>query len=83
MTHEELWRGITNVAKWMNLSCSGLAIMSGLDATTFNKSKRIGRGGHHRWPSTYSLACVLRAAGIGLGDFEKFMSASWPDTEKQ
>lgn len=76
MTHEELWRGIVNVAKWMGLSCSGLAQASGLDATTFNKSKRIDRFGHMRWPSTYSLAKVLNTTGLSLGEFEKFMRQS-------
>lgn len=80
MTHEELWRGITNVAKWMGLSCSGLAQASGLDATTFNKSKRIDKFGHLRWPSTYSLARVLNATGISLGQFEKFMQQ--PEKQK-
>ena len=73
MTHEELLCGIVNVAKRMGLSCSGLAKVAGLDATTFNKSKRIDKFGHLRWPSTYSLACVLNATGISLGQFEKFM----------
>ena len=73
MTNEDLWMGIVNVARWKHLSCSGLARMSGLDSTTFNKSKRINRDGSPHWPSTYTLARVLNATGISLAEFATFM----------
>ena len=78
MTHSELWSGIMNLARHMNMSCSGLARAAGLDATTFNKSKRINKYGQARWPSTYSLACVLDAAGIDLAHFAQFMPHDSP-----
>lgn len=52
MTHEDIWQAIDRLAMANNMSCSGLARCSGLDPTTFNKSKRWTRDGKPRWPST-------------------------------
>lgn len=79
MTHKELWDGIANLAKEMNLTCSGLAWASGLDSTTFNKSKRINNNGTLRWPSTYSIARILDAAGISLEQFARFLPHDTPN----
>ena len=79
MTHQELWDGITNLAAEMNLTCSGLARAAGLDSTTFNKSKRVNHNGTLRWPSTYSLARVLEAAGIGLMEFARYLPNDTPN----
>ena len=73
MTHEELWHGIVKLAESKQMSCSGLARFAGLDATTFNKSKRFSKYGQPRWPSTYSLAKVLNATGITITEFIQFM----------
>lgn len=73
MTNQDLWDGIVNLAKSLKMSCSGLACFAGLDATTFNKSKRVNKNGVPRWPSTHSLVRVLNATNMGLGDFEKFL----------
>ncbi|WP_166635015.1 helix-turn-helix transcriptional regulator, partial [Lactobacillus crispatus] len=51
------------------LSPSGLARRSGLDPTTFNKSKRVTSDGRPRWPSTESVAKALAATGSSLGSF--------------
>ena len=40
MTHYQIWHAIELFARAHGLSCSALAKRSGLDATTFNKSKR-------------------------------------------
>ncbi len=48
---------------------------SGLDPTTFNKSKRITREGKQRWPSTESLAKVLEATGASLAEFVALIGA--------
>ncbi|MBO7509389.1 MAG: hypothetical protein J6T57_03900 [Alphaproteobacteria bacterium] len=68
---EQLWDAIVNIAKWRGMSCSGLAKFSGLDATTFNKSKRITKYGTYKWPSTLSLAKVLSAVNLSLGEFAR------------
>ena len=83
MTHKELWDGIINLATKMNLTCSGLARAAGLDSTTFNKSKRKNSNGTLRWPSTYSLARVLVAAGIGLAEFANFLPHDTPNNWKK
>ncbi|MGF1594535.1 MAG: S24 family peptidase [Kiloniellaceae bacterium] len=69
LEHQSVWRAIDRLAARYNLSPSGLARQSGLDPTTFNKSKRITKEGKQRWPSTESLAKVLNATGASLSEF--------------
>lgn len=47
----------------------GLARKSGLDPTTFNKSKRITADGRERWPSTESVAKALAATKSSIDSF--------------
>jgi phage repressor protein C with HTH and peptisase S24 domain len=74
LSHSEIWRAIDQVAKRNNLSPSGLAKRAGLDATTFNVSKRQSSAGRLRWPSTESIAKILEATGTGLSDFMAIIS---------
>jgi phage repressor protein C with HTH and peptisase S24 domain len=74
MTHESVWNAIECFAASHNLSCSGLARISGMDSTTFNKSKRWSPDGKPRWPSTQSLAKILTAMGSGIEDFTKHLA---------
>lgn len=69
MKHEDVWRALDTLAAEHGLSASGLARRSGLDATTFNPSKRKMADGRARWPSTESLAKVLNATGSSLDAF--------------
>ncbi len=69
MRHNEIWRGIDQLAERHGLTASGLAKLAGLDATAFNPSKRIAKDGRLRWPSTESLARVLDALGSSLDAF--------------
>lgn len=82
MNHLSLWGAIDRLADSLNMSCSGLAKKSGLDATTFNKSKRWTNYGKPRWPSTHSLAKILESTGTSLADFIKFMPPSDSDIQK-
>ena len=68
LTHADIWSAIDRLAAKHGFSASGLARRAGLDATTFNRSKRITRDGKARWPSTESVAKVLSATGANLGD---------------
>lgn len=68
-SHTDIWFAIDRLAENNGLSTSGLAKRAGLDATTFNKSKRIMLDGRERWPSTESIAKVLNATGTTFGDF--------------
>jgi phage repressor protein C with HTH and peptisase S24 domain len=73
MTHEDVWKAIECFATEHKMSCSGLAKCSGLDPTTFNKSKRWSKEGKPRWPSTHSLSKILSSTSSGINDFTKFL----------
>ncbi|HEV7691970.1 MAG TPA: helix-turn-helix transcriptional regulator [Hyphomonadaceae bacterium] len=69
MRHSVIWKGIDTLAEKHGLSASGLAKKAGLDATAFNKSKRLQPDGSPRWLSTESLIKALDAVGASLEDF--------------
>jgi phage repressor protein C with HTH and peptisase S24 domain len=69
LTHDQVWTALDALAERYGLSASGLAKKAGLDATSFNKSKRIAADGHLRWPSTESIAKVLDATGATVDEF--------------
>lgn len=68
-THKQVWDAIDSLAVRQGISTSALAKLAGLDATTFNKSKRISADGHMRWPTTESISRVLAATRTPLADF--------------
>jgi phage repressor protein C with HTH and peptisase S24 domain len=69
MRHSDIWKGLDTLAEKHGLSSSGLAKRAGLDATAFNKSKRLQPDGSPRWLSTESLIKALDAVGASLEDF--------------
>ena len=69
LTHDQIWDAMDRLAARSGLSPSGLAKASGLDPTTFNKSKRITPEGRPRWPSTESVAKALSATGVPFDTF--------------
>jgi phage repressor protein C with HTH and peptisase S24 domain len=69
LTHGQVWAALDRLAERAGLSPSGLARRSGLDPTTFNKSKRTTPDGRERWPSTESLAKALAASGSSIDSF--------------
>src|SRR5438132_13328939 len=69
LTHNQIWTALDRLAARSKLSPSGLAKRSGLDPTTFNKSKRITPDGRARWPSTESVAKALTATGTTIDAF--------------
>ncbi len=73
MTHEDVWRAIERFAKEHKMTCSGLAKCSGLDPTTFNRSKRWSKEGQPRWPSTNSISKILSSTGSKIEDFTKYI----------
>src|SRR3954468_708287 len=76
MKHEDIWRALDTLAAEHGMSASGLAKRSGLDATTFNPSKRRMPDGRARWPSTESVAKVLDATGASLESFTALVSGA-------
>lgn len=73
LTHENIWHAIDRLAATFGYSASGLAKQAGLDATSFNKSKRFNSEGKPRWPSTESISRVLQATGATMSDFFAMM----------
>lgn len=71
LSHKQIWTAIDALARREGLSASGLARRAGLDATSFNPSKRLGPGEppRPRWPSSESLMRVLQAVNLSLGEF--------------
>ena len=74
LTHEQIWSAMDRLAGRAGLSASGLAKKSGLDPTTFNKSKRITADGRERWPSTESVAKALAATNSSIDSFVQLIS---------
>ena len=75
LSHSDIWRAIDRLAAAKGLSVSGLAKAAGMDATTFNRSKRAADGGKLRWPSTESIANILAATGTSLSEFVALIEA--------
>ncbi|MFQ6703942.1 MAG: hypothetical protein ACLRFP_02565 [Alphaproteobacteria bacterium] len=67
--HSAVWGAIDTVAKNNQMSRSGLARFSGLDATTFNISKRFEPSGKPHWPAMFTLVKVLTATGTSMAEF--------------
>ena len=78
LSHAEIWGGLDRLAQRLGASPSGLAKLSGLDPTSFNRSKRLGADGRPRWPSTESIARVLAATGVSFADFAGLVSQTAP-----
>src|SRR4051794_3082742 len=74
-THPQVWQAIDELARRRHWSVSRLAVRSNLDPTALNLSKRIGRDGKPRWPSTHTLALLLQATGTSLSDFSALIEA--------
>ena len=69
LSHSDIWLAIDRLATRNGLTASGLARRSGLDPTTFNRSKRTTRDGKPRWPSTESIAKVLQSTQSSFTSF--------------
>ncbi|MEQ9811418.1 MAG: helix-turn-helix transcriptional regulator [Azospirillaceae bacterium] len=69
LRHKDIWTAIDRLAAKHGLSPSGLARRAELDPTTFNPSKRKTPQGKQRWPSTESVAKILKATGATFAEF--------------
>lgn len=81
LTHNQIWTALDRLAARAKLSPSGLAKRSGLDPTTFNKSKRITPEGRARWPSTESIAKALQATGVSVDSFVSLITDNASSTQ--
>ena len=80
--HEQIWAAIDSLAAKNGMSASCLSRLAGLDATTFNKSKRASTGNRLRWPSTESISKVLEATSTSLEDFLGLVNSSAPPKKR-
>src|ERR1700709_393603 len=78
LTHDQIWGAMDRLAERAGLSASGLAKKSGLDPTTFNKSKRVTPEGRPRWPSTESVAKALAATNVPFDTFVSLIEDTPP-----
>jgi phage repressor protein C with HTH and peptisase S24 domain len=78
LSHEAVWGAIDALAQMHRMTPSGLARKSGLDPTSFNRSKRITPSGRPRWPSTESIAKALKATDTPLETFMELVMDSGP-----
>lgn len=69
LPHRALWDAIDALADRHQISVSKLARLAGLDATAFNRSKRVSKDGRPRWPSSESLTKILEATNESPSDF--------------
>ncbi len=76
LTHKQIWAAIDELAHRSAMSASGLARNSGLDTTSFNPSKRFTSEGRERWPSTESIAKILKATGTSVTEFMELVEFS-------
>ena len=75
-THRQVWDAIDQIAEDHGMTASGLAKKAGLDSTTFNRSKRVSPDGRERWPSTESVAKILRVTGEPIDQFASLVDKS-------
>lgn len=75
-THAQLWKAIDQLARQNGFTSSGLARRAGLDATSFNKSKRIAPNGRPRWPSSENISKVLSVTDTSLSKFAQMVEES-------
>ena len=74
LSHDQIWGAIDTLAQRYGFTASGLARKAGLDATTFNRSKRIAPDGRERWPSTESVSKALAATNASIDIFVQLIS---------
>jgi phage repressor protein C with HTH and peptisase S24 domain len=81
LTHEQVWTALDRLAERAGLSASGLAKKSGLDPTTFNRSKRVTSDGRERWPSTESVSKALAATASSIDSFVQLIGDAEPTVQ--
>src|ERR1700689_5460753 len=83
LTHEQVWTALDRLAERAGLSASGLAKKSGLDPTTFNRSKRVTSDGRERWPSTESVSKALAATASSIDCFVQLIGDAEPTVQSR
>lgn len=69
--HKRFWDVVDRIAQDNGISTSRLALRAGLDATSFNKSKRVAVG-YCRTPNMTTVLAILRACNLTWHDWAKY-----------
>lgn len=80
--HNEIWAALDNLAQDKKMSISRMAILSDLDSTSFNKSKRSDIYGRLRWPSTETLSKVMGAMNVSWTEFDRYFPHRFKNTTR-
>ena len=83
LKHATVWAAIDDIAFNKNMTRSGLARFCGLDATTFNNSKRFESTGQPRWPSMFTLSKVLNATQTSMSQFGQICDRIAQESKEQ
>lgn len=73
--HKRFWGVVDQIAKNKGISTSFLAKIAGMDATSFNKSKRISNGYYHM-PNITTVMAILRACNLTWHDWARYWDAA-------
>lgn len=79
--HSKLWSAIDTIADLNNITVSRLAILCGLDATAFNKSKRILATGE-RFSSSESLSRIKIITGLSWEELGRIIDKEIENVEE-
>ncbi|EIM30416.1 hypothetical protein MicloDRAFT_00009670 [Microvirga lotononidis] len=74
-SHQRVWDAIDVMAHRAGLSTFGLAKSAGMDATAFNRSKRVDGHGRPHWPSAETIQRVLDATDSTWSEFARLVEA--------
>ncbi len=80
---ETIWTAIENVARDNGMTCSRLALISGLDATAFNKCKRVSAAGKPHWPSVETVVKVMKTLNLSWTEFARYFPENMVPTTQQ
>ncbi len=83
LNHYMVWAALDNLARARNISASKMAVLSNLDATSFNKSKRYSSHGQPHWPSVETVAKVLDAMDVSWTDFARYFPKNSHEDNKK
>lgn len=79
MLHLKIWGAIDKIAALNGISPSRLAIISGLDPTALNHSKRCSKYGQPRLPNIRTIIKVIHATKTSPVEFAKLISDDNPE----
>lgn len=79
--HSKLWSAIDTIADLNNITVSRLAILCGLDATAFNKSKRISVA-RERFASSESLSRIKIITGLSWEELGRIIDKEIENVEE-